>query len=360
MVVLRIVASDARPVQTEKWRLALFAGFLLGRHFRADSYPARRSSVYRLITLNEGSMKQRRNKRAEETGGPRENPPTNGIVPHDTLMRKLRRRRRSYYLKRKYFCCRKKGTLFYFAPFPSRTRWRTSERFQVLSYTEERCAALLARPSAFWWLLLATSSASHNLAPSIRLSAIPAISLTFPSRVFAFKCSSPARAKEGRAASGQAGAIVAAVIRPWGEVAGSNEALHAGRSVIGGNGELLHQVCVLACHTLSSQRAAISRSCCVFPASSDSHKRTVPLPPRLQGLTYSITGVKGRGETEDPRGNPPTRGIVRHDSLMPKFRSDPAGHITCIALMGGEQANRSDTMVLANKKNQLSDMCAVR
>ncbi|KAJ8867736.1 hypothetical protein PR048_031539 [Dryococelus australis] len=54
----------------------------------------------------------------------------------------------------------------------------------VNSYAEERRAALLERPSAVWWLLLATSSASHTLAPSIRLSAIPATSLTFPSRVF--------------------------------------------------------------------------------------------------------------------------------------------------------------------------------
>ncbi|KAJ8873763.1 hypothetical protein PR048_024597 [Dryococelus australis] len=70
----------------------------------------------------------------------------------------------------------------------------TYERFKALSYTEERRAALLARPSAVWWLLLATSSASHTLAPSTRLSAILAASLTFPSRVFVYKCSSPARA----------------------------------------------------------------------------------------------------------------------------------------------------------------------
>ncbi|KAJ8879825.1 hypothetical protein PR048_020433 [Dryococelus australis] len=65
-------------------------------------------------------------------------------------------------------------------------------------------------PSAVRWLLL-TSSVSHTLAPSIRLSAIPAASLTFPSRVFSYKCSSPARpsvqcssssARAGRRTSG--------------------------------------------------------------------------------------------------------------------------------------------------------------
>ncbi|KAJ8870825.1 hypothetical protein PR048_027124 [Dryococelus australis] len=72
--------------------------------------------------------------------------------------------------------------------------WRMPERFQALSYTEERLAALVARLSAVWWLLLATSSASHILAPSIHLSAIPAVSLIFSGRVFGYKCSSPVRA----------------------------------------------------------------------------------------------------------------------------------------------------------------------
>ncbi|KAJ8895468.1 hypothetical protein PR048_000801 [Dryococelus australis] len=43
-------------------------------------------------------------------------------------------------------------------------------------------------------------------------------------------------------------------------------------------------------------------------------------------------------ETGDPRENPPTNGLVRHDS-----RIDPAGDSTRIALVGGEQANRSAT-----------------
>ncbi|KAJ8893690.1 hypothetical protein PR048_006290 [Dryococelus australis] len=75
----------------------------------------------------------------------------------------------------------------------------------ALSYTEERRAALLVRTSAFWWPLLATSSASHTLAPSIRLSAIPAASLTFPSRVFACRCWSPARASVQCSSSSCAG-----------------------------------------------------------------------------------------------------------------------------------------------------------
>ncbi|KAJ8894438.1 hypothetical protein PR048_007092 [Dryococelus australis] len=45
------------------------------------------------------------------------------------------------------------------------------------------------------------------------------------------------------------------------------------------------------------------------------------------------------GETGDPRENPPTNGIVRHDSHMRKFG------VTQIALVGGEQANRSATRV---------------
>ncbi|KAJ8887519.1 hypothetical protein PR048_013735 [Dryococelus australis] len=49
------------------------------------------------------------------------------------------------------------------------------------------------------------------------------------------------------------------------------------------------------------------------------------------------------GETGDPRENPPTSGIIRSDSHMRKFGSDPAGGRTLSALVGGEQANRSAT-----------------
>ncbi|KAJ8890275.1 hypothetical protein PR048_009783 [Dryococelus australis] len=88
----------------------------------------------------------------------------------------------------------KKPLCFSCFPPPPPPGWHTSERFQALSYTEERRTALLTQPSAVWWQLLATSSVSYTLAPSIRLSAIPAASLTVPSRVFACKCSSPAPA----------------------------------------------------------------------------------------------------------------------------------------------------------------------
>ncbi|KAJ8878867.1 hypothetical protein PR048_019456 [Dryococelus australis] len=75
----------------------------------------------------------------------------------------------------------------------------TSSSFRTVhvtssAYPMHRSAAPEARPSAVWWLLLATSSASRTLAPSIRLSAIPAASLTFQNPVFAYKCLSPARA----------------------------------------------------------------------------------------------------------------------------------------------------------------------
>ncbi|KAJ8882623.1 hypothetical protein PR048_014435 [Dryococelus australis] len=49
------------------------------------SQPPRALHPMRVIEV---SRKQRRNKRAEETGEPRENPPTNGIVRHDSDMRK--------------------------------------------------------------------------------------------------------------------------------------------------------------------------------------------------------------------------------------------------------------------------------
>ncbi|KAJ8873695.1 hypothetical protein PR048_024527 [Dryococelus australis] len=49
------------------------------------------------------------------------------------------------------------------------------------------------------------------------------------------------------------------------------------------------------------------------------------------------------GETGDPREDPSTRGIVRHDSHLRKS-GDPAGDQTRFALVVGEQANRSATM----------------
>ncbi|KAJ8866343.1 hypothetical protein PR048_032186 [Dryococelus australis] len=40
------------------------------------------------------------------------------------------------------------------------------------------------------------------------------------------------------------------------------------------------------------------------------------------------------GETGDPRENPLTSGIVRHDSHMPKSGSNPGGNRTWFALVG--------------------------
>ncbi|KAJ8874040.1 hypothetical protein PR048_024880 [Dryococelus australis] len=41
---------------------------------------------------------------------------------------------------------------------------------------------------------------------------------------------------------------------------------------------------------------------------------------------WSSTGMKGLEKTDDPRENPPTSGIVRHDSHMRKSGSNPAGN----------------------------------
>ncbi|KAJ8873954.1 hypothetical protein PR048_024794 [Dryococelus australis] len=45
---------------------------------------------------------------------------------------------------------------------------------------------------------------------------------------------------------------------------------------------------------------------------------------------------EGAGKTVNPRENPPTSGIVRHDSHMLKSGTDPAGNQTRFALVGGE------------------------
>ncbi|KAJ8895119.1 hypothetical protein PR048_000444 [Dryococelus australis] len=49
------------------------------------------------------------------------------------------------------------------------------------------------------------------------------------------------------------------------------------------------------------------------------------------------------GEIEDPRENPPTNGILRHDSQMRKSGVTCAGIEPGVDLVGGEQANRSAT-----------------
>ncbi|KAJ8896133.1 hypothetical protein PR048_001476 [Dryococelus australis] len=51
--------------------------------------------------------------------------------------------------------------------------------------------------------------------------------------------------------------------------------------------------------------------------------------------------MNGRGETVDPRGNPPASGIVLHVSHVRKSESGPAGDRARFTLVGGEQANRS-------------------
>ncbi|KAJ8884872.1 hypothetical protein PR048_011068 [Dryococelus australis] len=57
-------------------------------------------------------------------------------------------------------------------------------------------------------------------------------------------------------------------------------------------------------------------------------------------------------ETGDPRENPPTNGIVRHDSHM-RESGDPAGDGARFALVGGEQANRSATAAPQTRCHQV-------
>ncbi|KAJ8879379.1 hypothetical protein PR048_019987 [Dryococelus australis] len=54
------------------------------------------------------------------------------------------------------------------------------------------------------------------------------------------------------------------------------------------------------------------------------------------------------GETGELRVNPPTSGIIRHDSHLQKSGSFPVGDLTRFALVGGEQSNRSATADLSS------------
>ncbi|KAJ8870797.1 hypothetical protein PR048_027096 [Dryococelus australis] len=59
------------------------------------------------------------------------------------------------------------------------------------------------------------------------------------------------------------------------------------------------------------------------------------------------------GETGDPRENPPTSGIVRHDSYLRKSGVNRPGIGPGFVLVGGEQSNRSATV--APLKLRMSD-----
>ncbi|KAJ8872085.1 hypothetical protein PR048_025686 [Dryococelus australis] len=58
-------------------------------------------------------------------------------------------------------------------------------------------------------------------------------------------------------------------------------------------------------------------------------------PPEFLGTLVASSWNERVGETGDPRGNPPTSGIVRHDHHMRKSESDPTGNRTRLALVGG-------------------------
>ncbi|KAJ8877397.1 hypothetical protein PR048_021851 [Dryococelus australis] len=49
------------------------------------------------------------------------------------------------------------------------------------------------------------------------------------------------------------------------------------------------------------------------------------------------------GKTGDPRENPPTRAIIRHDSHIQKSGGDPTGNRGWFAWLGGEQSNHYTT-----------------
>ncbi|KAJ8878676.1 hypothetical protein PR048_019261 [Dryococelus australis] len=66
----------------------------------------------------------------------------------------------------------------------------------------------------------------------------------------------------------------------------------------------------------------------------DSHMRKSRVT--RPGIEPGGAGMKGRGETGDLRDNPPTNGIVRHDSHLGN-PGDPAGGLNPVRL-GGRRA----------------------
>ncbi|KAJ8883906.1 hypothetical protein PR048_015761 [Dryococelus australis] len=59
----------------------------------------------------------------------------------------------------------------------------------------------------------------------------------------------------------------------------------------------------------------------------------------LASYIQSSAGLQERRKMEDPRENPPTSGIVRYDSHVPKSGGDPTRNRTLFALVGGEWSN---------------------
>ncbi|KAJ8870850.1 hypothetical protein PR048_027151 [Dryococelus australis] len=58
---------------------------------------------------------------------------------------------------------------------------------------------------------------------------------------------------------------------------------------------------------------------------AEANQRVRPVTRASRSQSENGAGMKGWGETGDTRENAPARGIVRHDSHMRKFGSDPAG-----------------------------------
>ncbi|KAJ8866510.1 hypothetical protein PR048_032353 [Dryococelus australis] len=88
---------------------------------------------------------------------------------------------------------------------------------------------------------------------------------------------------------------------------------------------------------LEARHAAVSGSS-TTPGAQDSET--------VYGASEEIWS--GAGETGDPRENPPTDSIDRHDPHLRKY-GDPAGDRTRFALVGGGRADRSVTVDLLLK-----------
>ncbi|KAJ8871794.1 hypothetical protein PR048_028134 [Dryococelus australis] len=105
------------------------------------------------------------------------------------------------------------------------------------------------------------------------------------------------------------------------------------------------------------QRTCLSQSSSIRPNIVSGGMLRSCEPVRVIEVSMERRWNESAGKTGDPRENPLTSGIIRHDSHMRKSGSGPAGDLTGFTLVGGEQAIRSVTAAPALLKNKTNFTC---